>query len=108
MSANHDTRRLDRILADNEGIVVEVNRYGKGAAGNSMVGIETREDIDAVLKMEAERLCKKTSHEILGGTYGCYKDAGHTGRHVGESGDPMDFGVHGDWEIVNVHRENKS
>lgn len=58
MAQHPDTIRLNRILKGNPEIVVEVNEYGAGALGNSLVHIDTRHDIDAVLKMEAEAIKK--------------------------------------------------
>jgi hypothetical protein len=52
-----DTDRLNRIFAepeDNRHIVMQINRYGKGAIGNPMVSALDRGDIDAVLINEAE------------------------------------------------------
>lgn len=48
----------------------------------------------------ASKPCEARSPEIKGGVYSCLKLVGHEGRHYGESGDPRDFGDHGnDWTI---------
>jgi len=46
-----DTVRLDRVLEDKD-LVLVINRYGHGAAGNTAVCIYDRADIDAVLASE--------------------------------------------------------
>lgn len=49
-----DTKRLERILSERPEIILLVNKYGKGAIGNPIVGILNREDIDAVIEAEED------------------------------------------------------
>ena len=46
-------------MVDGKHIVVEVNRYGHGEVGNTVVSIESRADIDAVIRAESSASKKR-------------------------------------------------
>ena len=43
---------------------------------------------------ETLKPCPVVSPEIKGGTYSCLREEGHSGVHMGESGDDMDYGFY--------------